>query len=142
MGKRNLARDHPDPESRRWARKYPRFPGVAECARLIRAGQARRAWADIIVHELAAHAAECLPELIAAFREDQDVGVRLYVMMALDIARPPGAVGFLAEVLRAGDPRYTSYAETALAGIGTAEARTALWEARPNDAAAADLGRK
>jgi hypothetical protein len=129
VGKRSLNRDHPDPESRRWARTYPRFPGVAECARLIRVGKARGAWADIIVHELAAHAAECLPDLIATFRDDSEGDVRLFVLMALDIARPPAAVGFLAEVLQGGDARYTLYAERALTGIGTTEARTVLWEA-------------
>jgi hypothetical protein len=131
-------RGHIDPEYRRWGRKYPRFPGVTECVRLIRAGKARRAWTDIIAYELAAHAAACLPELIAAYREDQGGDVRLYVMMALDRARPPGAVEFLAEVLRAGDPRYAPYAERALTGIGTSEARASLWEARhaePGDAA-------
>jgi hypothetical protein len=117
MTKRSRYRDHPDPEYRRWALKYPRFPGVDECLRLIRAGKAQGAWADIIVAELAAHASECLPELIAAFRDDADGSVRLYVMMALDLSRPPEAVEFLTEVLQAGDPRYAPYAERALAGI-------------------------
>jgi hypothetical protein len=137
MGKRNPSRDHPDPEYRRWARRYPRFPGVPECVRLIRDGQARRVWADIIAQELSAHAAECLPELVAAFRGDRVGDVRLYVMMALDLARPSGAVEFLAEVLQAGDSRYAPYAERALVGIGTAEARTVLWEARQAEHAAA-----
>ena len=45
-------------------------------------------------------------------------------------ARPPEAVTFLAEVLmNEGDSRYSYYAETALKGIDTPEARTALWKA-------------
>ena len=129
MGKPNPYRDHVDPEHRRWGRRYPRFPGVAECARLIRAGQARGAWADLIAHELAANAAACLPELIETFHTDSDGDVRRYVLMALDVARLPASVPFLAGVLRDGDPRYAAYAERALRGIDTPEARAALREA-------------
>jgi len=127
MGKRSPYRDHDDPEYRRWGQKYPHFPGVAECVRLIRAGKAKGAWADIIAYELAGHATDCLTELIAAYREATSDDVPLYVMMALDIARPPEAVPFLAEVLREGDLRFTPYAQSALKGIDTRESRTALW---------------
>ena len=129
MGKRNRYRDHVDPEYQRWWRRYPRFPGVAECASLIRAGKARGAWADIIAYELAENAETCLAELIEMFRNDPGGDVRLYVMMALDIARVPTSASFLAEVLREADPRYVPYAEQALRGINTREARTALWNA-------------
>jgi hypothetical protein len=126
MGKRNRYRDHIDPEYQRWGRRYPRFPGVAECASLIRAGKARGTWADIIAFELAENAGTCLAELIETFQNDPGGDVRLYVMMALDIARAPACVAFLAEVLREADPRYVPYAERALRGINTPEARTAL----------------
>lgn len=130
MGKRDRFRKHVDPEYQRWGRRYRRFPGVAECVRLIRAGNARGAWADIIVFESAANAAACLAELIETFRSNPrgDV-VRLYVMTALDIARLPESVPFLAEVLQDGDTLYTPYAERALRGIDTRESRTALWDA-------------
>lgn len=129
MGKRNRYRDHIDPEHQRWGRAYPRFPGVAECARLIRDGKARGTWADIIAYELAEHAALCLPELIQTFRTDPNKDVQLYVMMALDIARLPESVPFLAEVLQEGDPHFTPYAEGALRGIDTPDSRTVLWNA-------------
>jgi hypothetical protein len=124
---------HPDPEYLRWRRKYPRFPGVEECARLIRAGKARGLWADIIAFELAGNANNCLPALIDTFRNDPSEHVRLYVMMALDIAVLPASVPFLAEVLSGGDPRFTAYAEHALQTINTREARKALWKARSRD---------
>jgi hypothetical protein len=89
MGKRNRYRDHIDPEYQRWGRRYPRFPGVEECARLIRVGKARGAWADIIAYELAENASHCLPALIDTFRTDSSDAVRLYVMMALEIAKLP-----------------------------------------------------
>ena len=129
MGKRNRYRDHIDPEHQRWGRTYPRFPGVGECARLIRDGKARGTWADIIAYELAENASECLTELVETFRTDQSETVRLYVMMALDIARPPESVPFLAEVLQDGNSLFTPYAQRALEGINTRESSAALWNA-------------
>jgi hypothetical protein len=133
MSKRNVYRDHMDPEYQRWGRKYPRFPGIAECARLIRAGKAKGAWADIIAQELAEHAAACLAELIQTYRTDPSDGVRLYMMMALEIAQLPESVPFLIEVLHDGNPMFTRYAERALQSINTPEARTALWNATHDD---------
>ena len=138
MGKRSRYRDHVDPEYKRWGRRYARFPGVAECVRLIRAGKARGAWADIIASELAENSATHLGELIETFRNDPSGDVRLYVMMALDIARVPASIPFLAEVLREADPRYVPYAEHALQGFDTPEARTVLWNAARPKAAAAE----
>lgn len=139
MGKRNRDRAHVDPEYLRWKRKYPRFPGVAECARLIRIGKVRRAWADIIAHELAENATGSLAELIDVFRNDPSDDVRLYVMMALDTARVPESIPFLAEVFQDGNPQFTPYAERALTGIATPEARLVLWKAaHPEQDAAAE----
>jgi len=126
-------REHIDPEYRRWGRKYARFPGVAECARLIRAGKARGAWADIIAEELTHHARDSFKELVERFRSDPNDRVRLFVMMALEMAALPEAVPFLAEVLRGSDPRFASYAERGLRAIDTPESRTVLWHAaRPS----------
>jgi hypothetical protein len=119
---------HIDPEYRRWGRKYPQFPGVAECVRLLKAGNVRGAWVDIIGHELAAHAADSLPELVAVFRSGESEWVRLQVLMAVAEARLPDAIPFLAEVACERDPRFASYAERGLLAIGTREARAALWE--------------
>ena len=122
-------RDHIDPEYQRWGRKYPRFPGVAECMRLIRAGKARGAWAEIIAAELAQHAKLCLPELIETFHNDATERVRLFIMMALEVAQLPETIGFFADMLRQGDPLFTPYAERAQRAINTPEARAALWNA-------------
>ncbi len=131
MQKDGPFRDHPDPEYQRWHRTYPRFPGVPECVQLILARMTRGTWDDIIVQQLADNAGDCLSDLVGAYRSDPGGDIRLFVMMALDLARPPEAVGFLAEVLRSRDPRYHTYARRALEGIGTLEARTALWDERP-----------
>jgi hypothetical protein len=129
MGKRTRYRDHPDPEYQRWGRTYPRFPGVAECARLIRARKATGAWADIVAFELAENAREHLAELIDAFA-DPTGNVAQYVMMALELAALPESVDFLSRVLREGDPRFVPYARRALEAINTRESRTALFNDR------------
>ena len=129
MAKFSDYRHHRDPEYRRWHRKYPRFPGIDECARLIRAGKAQGAWADILAYELAENANCCLPLLIDPFRNDSSDDVRLYVMMALEIAGLQESVPFVVEVLRGGDPRFVPYAERTLRSINTQVARTALWQA-------------
>jgi hypothetical protein len=126
MGKRNNYRNHIDPEYQRWGRRYPRFPGVEEGVRLIRAGKARGAWADIIAHELAENASHCLSALIDTFRADSSDDVRLYVMMALEKAKLPQSVQFLAEVWQDRDPKFIPYAERALREINTPEARLVL----------------
>lgn len=108
MTHRSPYHDHVDPDYQRWGKRYPRFPGVAECVRLIRSKKAKGTWVDIIVHELAMNSASCLPELsasclpelIAAYREGASDAVSLYVMMALDVTKVPAAVPFLEEVLR------------------------------------------
>ena len=122
-------RRHVDPEYRRWGRKHPRFPGVAECVRLLQAGTVRGAWVDIIVHELAVHAPESLAELIETFRSVENERVRLLVLTAIAEARLPTAIPFLAEVAREGHPELAPCAERGLSEIGTGEARAALWEA-------------
>ena len=129
--------DHPDPAARRWRQKYPRFPGVAECVRLIKDGKSRGSWAEIIVNELAENVADCLVDLIEAFRSESNGDVQLYVVMALDLARVPASVPFLEETLAQGDPRLVPYVESALRGIDTPESRTALWNHRHAGAAGA-----
>lgn len=119
MCKSNHYSDHIDPEYHRWDRVYPRFPGVAECARLIRDGKATGTWADIVVFELAANANDCLDELIQAFRDDASGKVALSVMMALELAEPPASVPFLAEVVREGHPQFAPYARRTLQAIDT-----------------------
>jgi hypothetical protein len=122
-------RHHIDPEYRRWGRKYPRFPGVTECIRLLRTRNIRGAWRDIIHGELTSHARECLAELIESFRSEENEWVRLMVLAAVADARVAEAIPFLAAAVREKHPRFGPCAERGLQAIGTAEARAALWEA-------------
>jgi hypothetical protein len=132
MGKRNRYRDHVDPEHQRWGRTYPRFPGVAECVRLINFGKARGTWADIIVDELSGNAKECLSELIAAYRDNPTGGVRLFIMMALDSDSPDKeAIRFLKDVIREGNRQLIPYAERALAKLEPLDCRRDTFSQRP-----------
>lgn len=130
----NRYRTHVDPEYQRWGRKYPQFPGVAECVRLIQSGKATGAWADIVVQELAENAATCFTELQDLFfknasNETAQGDVAMFVMMALEIARLPDSVEFLSAVLREGSVRFQSYAYRTLQAIDTRESRLALFNA-------------
>ena len=124
-------REHIDPEYRRWGRKYPRFPGVSECVRLLQVGKAKGAWIDIISFELQRHARESLLELIDAFKRDSTDHVRVLILIALENARLSESVPFLIDVLREGNPTLAPIAERALREIDTRESRSALW-AMPN----------
>src|SRR5262245_6870941 len=93
-------RNHSDPEHSRWGRKYPRFPGVAECVRSRPSTKGRGAWVDIIFYELTVHASECLPELVVAFRSEKNEWVQRMVLMAITEARLHEAISFLAELAR------------------------------------------
>lgn len=119
-----------DPEYRRWGKKYPRFPGVPECLRLIETGKAKGAWADIIVFEFERHARECLGELLDTYQKTRSEQFRLSVLLALERAQLPESVPFLNEVLHGDGLTLASIAEGALRGIGTREARIALWEGK------------
>lgn len=129
MGELIDYRSHIDPEYRRWGRKYPRFPGVAECLRLLKVTNVRGAWRDIIAHELTTHAGECLSELVEVFQASEDEGVRLNILSAIAEARLPDAITFLAVVTKSPQPSLVSLAVRGLKAIGTREARAALWEA-------------
>ena len=49
------------------------------------------------------------------------------LLISIAEAKLPVAIPFLAEVARERHPRFTHYAHEGLSGIGTSEARTALW---------------
>jgi hypothetical protein len=103
---------------------------VAECVRLIDQRKNRGVLADIIVFELAENAGSCLTELIDTFRHLPEGDVRLFIMMALEIARLPDSIPFLAEVLRDANPRYVTYAQRALEAIDTRDSRKAIRHAQ------------
>ena len=126
-----MYRDSPDPEERRWGQTYPRFPGVAECVRLIHSGKARGVWIDIIAWELTDHAKECFDELVRAFREEKPLAstAAFVILEAIEVAKLPEAIPFWSEVLAEGHPEFGRYARRALKAINSRESRTVLWKA-------------
>jgi HEAT repeat protein len=125
-----------DPEEERWHRAYPRFPGVARCAALLRSPNVRGTWVTIICHELARHAAETFDELVAEFRNPHnDARVRALLVWAIGDAAVPSAVPFLTECLADADESVRGAAAYALEQIGTKDARTALRRARSSGGA-------
>jgi len=121
--------NHICPDHQRWGRTYPKFPGLEECVRLILSGKATGAWADLVAYELAEHADQNMPQMIALFYEHQQDRVSTYMMMAFDTAALPASVDFLESVLQSGDERFTPYARSGLVTIDTKESRTALFRA-------------
>ena len=69
MSHKTMVKKHIDPECERWDRKFPRFPGVAKCVELLRSGNVRGTWVDIICDELTTHAHESVQEIIDEARE-------------------------------------------------------------------------
>lgn len=139
MGRRNQHLDFMDPEDQRWYREHPRFPGVAECVRLIRNGNVRGYRSEIICRELAENAADCLPELIETFRTDPNFDVRLSIIMALEQARLPESTLFLSEVLQDSNSQLVQWARRALIGLNSRASRIILWKAEHPESSAAEL---
>jgi hypothetical protein len=70
------------------------------------------------------HAAEHLDELVAAFHEEQDRGLRAWLFELIAAARDPKALPLLVRHLADDDLR--TYAVHGLKALDTKEARTAL----------------
>ncbi|WP_394613900.1 HEAT repeat domain-containing protein [Lentzea sp. JNUCC 0626] len=80
------------------------------------------------------HAAEHLDELIAAFRTEEDHGLRCWLLELIGDARSPEALPILVEHLDHEDESFASWAATGLQKLDTKEARTALYRHRANNA--------
>lgn len=77
------------------------------------------------------HAAEHLDELVAAFHEEQDHGLRAWLFELIAASRDPKALPLLVQYLA--DPDLRTYALYGLNRIDTKEARTALYRDRANN---------
>jgi HEAT repeat protein len=121
-------REHLDPEYVRWRKKYRRFPGVAECFRVLHGRNVNGALKEIIECELIDHASECLQELIDVYRSEDDDYYRRYAFWAIAKSRLPEAIPFLAEVAKEPNDFFSEIAMDSLAEINTKESRTVLWE--------------
>jgi HEAT repeat protein len=79
------------------------------------------------------HAAEHLDELIAEFgREENDHGLRCWLLELIGEARSERAFPLLAEQLHSSDETFRSWAVLGLQDLRTKAARQALYQARSN----------
>lgn len=78
------------------------------------------------------HAADHLDELINAFHQHQDHGLRCWLLELIGQARSEQAFPLLAEQLHNPDQSLRSWAITGLEKLDTKEARQALYQARSN----------
>ncbi|SEO54736.1 HEAT repeat domain-containing protein [Actinacidiphila rubida] len=82
-------------------------------------------------HQLLPHAAEHLDELIQQFEHEQDDhGLRCWLLELIAAARSPAALPILAAQLNGPDESLPSRAAVGLSKLDTPEARTLLWQAR------------
>jgi HEAT repeat protein len=79
------------------------------------------------------HAADHLDELMVAFRqEDNDHGLRCWLLELIGAARSARAFPLLAEQLHSADDSLRSWAVRGLKELDSPEARQALYQARAN----------
>ena len=78
------------------------------------------------------HAAEHLDELVVAFDEEQDHGLRAWLFELIAAARDPRALPLLVQYLS--DSELRTYALHGLRRLDTKDARTALWRDSVNNA--------
>jgi HEAT repeat protein len=79
------------------------------------------------------HAAEHLDELITEFgREDNDHGLRCWLLELIGESRSERAFPLLAEQLHSSDESFRGWAVRGLQDLGTKAARQALYQARSN----------
>jgi HEAT repeat protein len=79
------------------------------------------------------HAAEHIDELIAEFRrEENDHGLRCWLLELIAEARSERAFPLLVEQLHSSDEAFRSWAVRALEDLGTKAARQVLYQARSN----------
>jgi hypothetical protein len=75
-------------------------------------------------------AAEHVRELIEAFGNERDAGLRCWLVELIGSAKSPEAFPFLAEQVRSPEEGVRFWAIWGLKNLGTKEARTLLWQAR------------
>jgi hypothetical protein len=81
-------------------------------------------------HELLPHAADHVDELIHEFRAEQDDhGLRCWLLELIGHARSPRALPLLIEQLASPDESLRSWAARGLEQLDAKEARRALWQA-------------
>ena len=105
-----------------------KFPGFDKCLQMMRShdGEMREdgfAW-------IGQHASQYVNELVAAFEDEDNCGLRVGLIELIAEAKSSEAFKFLAKQLRSDDWIFRRYAIVGLKNLDTKEARTLLWEAK------------
>jgi thymidylate synthase ThyX len=79
-------------------------------------------------------AADVLPQLIAAFEEEPDQGLRCWLLELIGDARSDSALPLLVKELASGDESIRDWARRGLEQLDTKDARTILWRDAQNEA--------
>ena len=79
-------------------------------------------------------AADVLPQLISAFYEESDHGLRCWLLQLIGDARSQSALPVLIKELTSDDESIRAWAGRGLEQLDTKEARTILWRASQNEA--------
>ncbi len=123
---------HSDPEEVQFYKAYPEYPGLQTCLTLLRTRKAKRLWIDLICWEMWDHVADDVQETVAAFHDEPDEWVRIFLLGAVAEARCPGFIPLLQENLSSENESLSFWAEAGLKNMDTKEARTVLWQFRQN----------
>ena len=105
-----------------------KFPGFKKCMEMMRSRNPGTS--EDGFHWLLAEASDHVQELIEAFRTEEDVGIRCWLLELVDAAKSEAAFEFLADQLRGDDWQIRYRAMQGLKHLDTKEARTLLWDAR------------
>jgi hypothetical protein len=109
----------------------PTTPAFGDAMRLMRSHDPQRQ--EDGFHQFLPHAADHLHELIAQFEQEQDDhGLRCWLLELIGAARSPEALPVLAAQLSSEDESLRGWAAAGLNKLDTPEARTLLWRARAN----------
>lgn len=84
-------------------------------------------------HQLLPHTADHLDQLITQFEQEQDDhGLRCWLLELIGEARSPSALPLPAAQLESDDEALRGWAAAGLEKLSTQQARTLLWRARTN----------
>lgn len=105
-----------------------KFSGFRKCMEAIRRSDPQAQ--EDGFHQLLPHAGEHVDELIEEFRNEENLGLRCWLLELIGAAKSPDAFEFLAGQLRSPDQQLRFWAIVGLHKLGTQEASTLLWQAR------------
>lgn len=108
----------------------PMDPSFREAMRLMRSRDPQRR--EDGFHQLLPHAADHLDELVMQFEQENDHGLRCWLLELIGAARSPAALPVLSAQLATNDESLRDWAVAGLEKLNTPEARALLWRARAN----------